>query len=337
MNTERITSFTRDGLVFTVHDAGPVDGIPVVLLHGFPQDSRSWDAVSTLLHTRGYRTIAPDQRGYSPGARPRPRRAYRPAELTQDIVTLIQAAGQGPVHLVGHDWGAVVAWQVAAVRPDLLRSLTALSVPHPAAFLQAVLTSSQARRSRYMLYFQLPRLPERRLTSGKPWERFLRSAGMSPKAAARDADLMRPQLVPGDAPVQTRRGHRKGLRPHAVCLERPGCGARTKGPCADPRFRHRPLYVRGALGRQPLDTRGGARTAGHAAGQAFRLSAVRRWLTPTVPGRACESPAACLRSRTCLFTVSRWPDIALVPGLLVIPAKAAVLPLPPGTVSCQYV
>jgi pimeloyl-ACP methyl ester carboxylesterase len=212
MNTERITSFTRDGLVFTVHDAGPVDGIPVVLLHGFPQDSRSWDAVSTLLHTRGYRTIAPDQRGYSPGARPRPRRAYRPAELTQDIVTLIQAAGQGPVHLVGHDWGAVVAWQVAAVRPDLLRSLTALSVPHPAAFLQAVLTSSQARRSRYMLYFQLPRLPERRLTSGKPWERFLRSAGMSPKAAARDADLMRDP--------RTARGALNWYR--AMLLSRPG-------------------------------------------------------------------------------------------------------------------
>ena len=191
MDTERISSFTRDGLVFDVHDAGPLDGTTVVLLHGFPQDSRSWEAVSTLLHARGYRTIAPDQRGYSPGARPRPRRAYRPSELTLDIVALIQTVGQGPVHLVGHDWGAAVAWGVAARRPDLLRSVTAVSVPHPAAFLGAVFTSSQARRSRYMLFFQLPRLPERRLTSGKPWEAFLRSAGMSPEAAVRDADLMR--------------------------------------------------------------------------------------------------------------------------------------------------
>jgi pimeloyl-ACP methyl ester carboxylesterase len=191
MGAERISSFTRDGLVFDVRDGGPVDGTPVFLLHGFPQDSRSWDAVSALLHARGYRTIAPDQRGYSPGARPRPRRAYRPSELTQDVVELIEEAGLGPVHLVGHDWGAAVAWQVAAQRPDLLRSLTALSVPHPAAFVRAMLTSSQGRRSRYMLFFQLPWLPERQLTSGKPWERSLRSTGMSPETAARDCERMR--------------------------------------------------------------------------------------------------------------------------------------------------
>lgn len=95
------------------------------------------------------------------------------------------------MHLVGHDWGAAVAWAVAGRRPDLLRSLTALSVPHPAAFIRAMLTSSQAVRSRYMLFFQLPWFPERQLTSGKPWEHLLRSAGMSPDSAARDARLMR--------------------------------------------------------------------------------------------------------------------------------------------------
>jgi pimeloyl-ACP methyl ester carboxylesterase len=146
--------------------------------------------VSPLLHTRGYRTIAPDQRGYSPGARPRGRRAYRISELTADIVELIELADLGPVHLVGHDWGAAVAWGVAARRPDLVSSLTALSVPHPAAFLRAMFTSSQGRRSRYILFFQLPWLPERQLTSGDSWERALRSTGMSAAAAARDADLM---------------------------------------------------------------------------------------------------------------------------------------------------
>ena len=191
MGTERITSYTRDGLVFDVDDAGPVDGTPVLLLHGFPQDSRSWAALSPLLHARGYRTIAPNQRGYSPAARPRPRRAYRPSELTADVVALIEFAGLGHVHLVGHDWGAAVAWEVAAQRPDLLRSLTALSVPHPAAFVRAMFTSSQGRRSRYMLFFQLPWWPERQLSSGKTWERLRRSTGMTSEAAARDAEPMR--------------------------------------------------------------------------------------------------------------------------------------------------
>jgi len=191
MGTGRLTSFTRGGLVFDVRDTGPIDGAPVILLHGFPQDSRSWDAVSALLHGRGYRTIAPDQRGYSPLARPSPRHAYRASELTGDVVALIEIAGLGPVHLVGHDWGAVVAWLVAAARPDLLRSLTAVSVPHPGAFARAMSTRSQRRRSRYMLFFQLPWLPEQRLTSGQSFERSLRSTGMSPKAAARDAGRMR--------------------------------------------------------------------------------------------------------------------------------------------------
>jgi pimeloyl-ACP methyl ester carboxylesterase len=199
MGTERITGFTREGLVFDVHDTGPVDGTPVLLLHGFPQDSRSWDAAARLLHARGYRTIAPDQRGYSPGARPRPRRSYRPSKLTEDIVELIEVAGLGPVHLVGHDWGAAVAWEVAARRPDLLMSLTALSVPHPAAFVRAMLTSSQALKSRYMLFFQLPWFPERELTSGKSWERALRSTGMSSQAAARDAERMRDRAAANGA------------------------------------------------------------------------------------------------------------------------------------------
>jgi pimeloyl-ACP methyl ester carboxylesterase len=176
--------------VFDVRDAGPMDGAPVVLLHGFPQNSRSWEAVSPLMHGRGLRTIAPDQRGYSPGARPRPRRAYRSSELVKDVVALVEETGLGSVHLVGHDWGAAVAWSVAAQRPDLLRSLTALSVPHPAAFLRAMLTSRQGLTSWYMWFFQLPWLPERSLTS-ESWERSLRSTGMSAGSAARDADLMR--------------------------------------------------------------------------------------------------------------------------------------------------
>lgn len=189
--SERIATFTRAGLVFDVRDTGPVDGVPVVLLHGFPQDSRSWDRLAPLLHRRGFRTLAPDLRGCSVGARPRSRWAYRSAELNQDVVALIEQAGLGPVHLVGHDWGAAVAWGVAAQRPDRVRTLTALSVPHPAAFVRALLTSSQIVKSWYMFAFQVPWLPERLLGSGDAVRRRLLGSGMSGDVADRDLAPMR--------------------------------------------------------------------------------------------------------------------------------------------------
>ncbi|TJZ75735.1 alpha/beta fold hydrolase [Rhodococcus oryzae] len=190
MSGDRIASYSRDGLVFDVRDTGPLDGVPVVLLHGFPQDSRSWDRLAPLLHRRGFRTLAPDLRGASPGARPRSRRAYRSSQLTADVVALIEQAGAGPVHLVGHDWGAAVAWTAAANRPDLVRTLTTLSVPHPAAFVRAVLTSRQVLKSWYMLAFQVPVLPELVL-SRDTFRRKLIATGASPDDAARDAGSLR--------------------------------------------------------------------------------------------------------------------------------------------------
>ena len=162
---DRLTSYSRSGLTFDVRDEGPADGPVVVLLHGFPQDSSSWDQLAPLLHTRGFRTVAPDQRGYSPGARPKARWAYRGSELAADTVALIDALAVGKVHLVGHDWGAAVAWQVAAERPDLLNTVTAVSVPHPLAFVKAMVTSTQGLKSWYMGAFQLPFVPEKVLSS----------------------------------------------------------------------------------------------------------------------------------------------------------------------------
>lgn len=187
----RVTTFIRNGLTFDVRDEGPIDGVPVVLLHGFPQDSRSWDKVAPLLHRRGFRTLAPDQRGYSAGARPRARWAYRTSELVADVVALIDQAGLGPVHVVGHDWGAVVAWGIAAERPDRIRTLTALSVPHPAAFLRAMLTSRQILLSWYMFAFQLPWIPERMIASDGYGYRALLSSGQAPDRAKRDLESMR--------------------------------------------------------------------------------------------------------------------------------------------------
>lgn len=176
--TERLTSYSRADLVFDVVDSGPLDGPIVVLLHGFPQRAGSWDAVRARLNDEGLRTLAPDQRGYSPGARPPRRRDYVTGQLVADVLALIDAVGAEQVHLVGHDWGANVAWSLAAVRPDRLSSLTALSVPHPAALVRAMRTFDQARRSWYIGGFQLPWLPERVLSS-RAADRIWRDSGMT--------------------------------------------------------------------------------------------------------------------------------------------------------------
>ena len=167
--------FRRGDLVFDVIDAGPADGPVVVLLHGFPESNTMYQPVIERLTAQGYRCLAPLQRGYSPGARPKRRRDYRDYELAGDILTLIDTSGAQRVHLVGHDWGAAVAWYVAQRFPERLHTLTALSVPHPAAFLKAVATSRQALSSWYMLFFQLPWLPERLLLSKRGISGFLAS------------------------------------------------------------------------------------------------------------------------------------------------------------------
>jgi pimeloyl-ACP methyl ester carboxylesterase len=185
MARRRIRTFTHEDLTFDVLDAGPLDGPAVVLLHGFPERASHWDAVAALLHTHGLRTLAPDQRGYSPGARPRGRSAYRMSQLVGDTVALIERYG-APVHLVGHDWGAAVAWATAIARPDLVRTLTTVSVPHPAAFARSLLTSNQALRSWYMVAFQPPGLVEtvaRRAPA--VMDAWLRRSGLTGSEAAR--------------------------------------------------------------------------------------------------------------------------------------------------------
>jgi pimeloyl-ACP methyl ester carboxylesterase len=188
--------YRRGDLVFDVRDEGPADGPVVVLLHGFPQHNDSWAAVTARLTAQGYRCLAPNQRGYSPGARPRRRRDYRMPELVADVGALIDASGASKVHLVGHDWGAAVAWGVAAEMPERLATLTPVSVPHPAAFLKAIPTSRQGLASWYMYFFQLPYLPEFLLSrgGGAVAKKSLLRIGQSPQAAERDAAAM---LQPG--------------------------------------------------------------------------------------------------------------------------------------------
>lgn len=179
MRADRLTEYRSGDLVLDVVDEGPLDGTPIVLLHGFPQRATMWSDVTPLLNKHGGRTFALDQRGYSPRARPRGRRAYRVSELISDVHTLIATIGE-PVHLVGHDWGAAGAWGLAHQHPDDLVSMTVLSVPHPKAFMGAFLRSRQALLSYYIALFQLPFLPEWLLSRrGGLGDWLLRNSGMS--------------------------------------------------------------------------------------------------------------------------------------------------------------
>jgi pimeloyl-ACP methyl ester carboxylesterase len=176
---QRIASAGRDGLDLDVRDTGPPDGDAVVLLHGFPQDGTAYDDVAARLATAGRRVLVPDQRGYSPGARPTGLRAYTLRELVDDVVAVLDAAGVERAHVVAHDWGGAVAWAVASRRAERVTALTVLSTPHPAAMRDA-LWRGQAARSAYMLGFQLPRWPEHRLLAddGARLRRALRGSGL---------------------------------------------------------------------------------------------------------------------------------------------------------------
>ncbi|MEA2171519.1 MAG: hypothetical protein QOF76_4819 [Solirubrobacteraceae bacterium] len=179
------TEFTRAGLTFDVTESGPPDGETVLLLHGFPQHRSSWDALVPILNDAGYRTIAFDQRGYSPRARPKRRFDYRMPELVADAKAAIDQLAGGRAHVVGHDWGSAVAWSIAAQEPASVASLTAVSVPHPFAFLRSMVTTRQGVRSWYMYLFQLPWLPELLLRT--QWKRSLVDYGrQTPALAERD-------------------------------------------------------------------------------------------------------------------------------------------------------
>ena len=149
-------------LVFDVLVDGPRDGELVLLLHGFPESAAEWRHVMPQLAAAGYRAVAPNQRGYSPGARPDGVASYHVTCLTEDVLGIADALGAATFHLVGHDWGALVAWHVAAHHPDRIRSLTIVSVPHPRPFADARASDPDQRaRSEYIIGFREPDAPER--------------------------------------------------------------------------------------------------------------------------------------------------------------------------------
>lgn len=158
-----MTQSVRVGeLTFDVRVEGPPTTAPaVLLLHGFPQNHHSYDEVIPLLTAAGLRSIAFDQRGYSPGARPEGPEHYRLPLLAADALGVLDALGVESAHVVGHDWGAVVAWYLAAQHADRVRSLTALAFPHPGAYRAAFRTDpDQQAASEYLEFFSAETTPD---------------------------------------------------------------------------------------------------------------------------------------------------------------------------------
>ena len=153
-----VTQVDVNDFTYNVRISGPVDGEVVILLHGFPQTSYEWRHQLRALGEAGFRVVAPDQRGYSPGARPPRVEDYKVTHLVEDVIGLADAMGADRFHIVGHDWGAIVAWAVAIVARERVITANPISVPHPDAFAKVLNdpTSCQVEASAYFDLFVQP-------------------------------------------------------------------------------------------------------------------------------------------------------------------------------------
>lgn len=190
-----------NGLTFSALGAGPSDGRPVLFLHGFPQTSWSWHHQIDAVAGEGYRAFAFDQRGYCDRARPAQVADYRIDALVADVLAVADAQDMDRFDLVGHDWGAMVAWVTASRHPERVRSLTTVSVPHPAAFAAALAggDGDQAGRSSYIEVFRQEGVAELALLgedgSGDGLRFMFAASGLAPDAPEIDvfvAAMVRP-------------------------------------------------------------------------------------------------------------------------------------------------
>lgn len=185
-------------LTFSVRVDGAADAPAVLLLHGFPQSSLSWSRVSPQLTAAGLRTIAPDQRGYAPGARPAAVSAYTMTELVGDAVGLLDALELSSVDVMGHDWGAMVGWHVAGRHPERVRSLVAVSVPHPLAMSAAMASDpDQQQRSAYIHAFRQPGGAAEEMLLADGARRLRRIFAGSGLSEAEIAEYVEPLREPG--------------------------------------------------------------------------------------------------------------------------------------------
>ena len=153
-------TFSSGTLTLQYDELGPKDGEPVVLLHGFPQDSTSWSQVGAILADAGNHVLIPDLRGYSPQAQPHKLSDYTVTELVGDVVALLDAHGLDAAHVVGHDWGGSLVWTMRKTQAHRMATATVVSTPHPVALSWAWTHTGQLLRSWYMGAVALPVLPE---------------------------------------------------------------------------------------------------------------------------------------------------------------------------------
>ncbi|HEY2442579.1 MAG TPA: alpha/beta hydrolase [Streptosporangiaceae bacterium] len=187
-------SVSANGSRFHVAEAG--EGPLVLLLHGFPEFWWTWRAQLTALAESGYRAVAADLRGY--GGSDKPPRGYDLETAASDAAGLIRALGEANAVVVGHDWGGLVAWTMGSYFPKMIRRLAIVSVPHPLRLRGAILSDplGQGKRLGYVLGFQLPRIPERRLR-----EHDARLVGR----------MLREWSGPGWPPPETERRYRRAM------------------------------------------------------------------------------------------------------------------------------
>jgi pimeloyl-ACP methyl ester carboxylesterase len=258
--------------VFTVDRAGPRAGPPALFLHGFPQSRHAWRAQVEALSAAGFRCVAPDQRGYSAGARPSEPEAYGVPNLVGDALGLMDAIGAQQFHLIGHDWGGQLAWLIAGLyAPERVLSLAVLSRPHPAAFARAMRDdAAQATRSAHHRAFQDADAAAR-----------LRADGLA---------RLRRSLIAQGVPARTASAYLRilgqpGALEAAIAWYKMA-GSTSPSPDAAAPVRQRTLYVWGdadaTVGRMAAEG-----TAAHVAGP-YRFEVIEgggHFLTDQVPDR----------------------------------------------------
>ena len=182
--------FHLNGVALHVVLAGSVSGKPLVFLHGFPEFWFGWRHQIDHFVSAGYRVIIPDQRGYNLSEKPAGIASYSIDLLAKDVVTVLDAVTDSKAFVVGHDWGAGVTWYLAARYSERVSRTAMLSVPHPRTFIKNLITNPiQLRRSWYVLFFQLPWLPERILRR-QDWSLLVRALETtSPRGVFSHADL----------------------------------------------------------------------------------------------------------------------------------------------------